>query len=159
MDSGRRQQGARRRRGAPGAWLRPRRLEYSDVTATVTVWDQSAAVAEDRLRLVEKTIQGHDFTCVRETVNAIEAWLGGLPGHVYANVRQPPISTLNLAHMMPFSAVWAGPERDEHLAAPPLFFAKTEGSTPFRFSLHVGDVGHTLIVGPVRARAKASCSR
>ncbi|MCC3263576.1 hypothetical protein LLE87_35985, partial [Paenibacillus polymyxa] len=23
-----------------------------------------------------------------------------------------------------------------------------EGSTPFRFSLHVGDVGHTLIVGP-----------
>ena len=53
---------------------------------------------------------------MRETVNAIEAWLGGLPGHVYANVRQPPISTLNLAHMMPFSAVWAGPERDEHLA-------------------------------------------
>ena len=31
-----------------------------------------------------------------------------LPGQLYANVRQPPISTLNLAHMMPFSAVWAG---------------------------------------------------
>ena len=76
---------------------------------------------------------------------------GSLPGHVYANVRQPPISTLNLAHMMPFSAVWAGPERDEHLQAPPLFFARTEGSTPFRFSLHVGDVGHTLIVGPTGA--------
>jgi type IV secretion system protein VirB4 len=53
--------------------------------------------------------------------------------------------------MMPFSAVWAGPERDEHLAAPPLFFARTEGSTPFRFSLHVGDVGHSLIVGPTGA--------
>jgi type IV secretion system protein VirB4 len=88
---------------------------------------------------------------MRETVNAIEAWLGSLPGHVYANVRQPPISTLNLAHMMPFSAVWAGPERDEHFQAPPLFFAQTEGSTPFRFSLHVGDVGHTLIVGPTGA--------
>ena len=35
--------------------------------------------------------------------------------------------------------------------APPLFFARTEGSTPFRFSLHVGDVGHTLIVGPTGA--------
>src|SRR5215469_7332968 len=80
-----------------------------------------------------------------------EAWLGGLPGHVYANVRQPPISTLNLAHMMPFSAVWAGPERDAHLDAPPLFFARTEGSTPFRFSLHIGDVGHSLIVGPTGA--------
>jgi type IV secretory pathway VirB4 component len=63
----------------------------------------------------------------------------------------PPISTLNLAHMIPLSAVWAGPERDEHFHAPPLFYARTEGSTPFRFSLHVGDVGHTLIVGPTGA--------
>ncbi len=118
------------------------------VTATVSVWDEDARVVDERLRLVEKAIQGRDFTCMRETLNAIEAWLGSLPGHVYANVRQPPISTLNLAHMMPFSAVWAGPERDEHLQAPPLFLARTEGSTPFRFSLHVGDVGHTLIVGP-----------
>ena len=121
------------------------------ITATVTVWDEDARVADERLRLVEKTIQGRDFTCMREGVNAIEAWLGSLPGHVYANVRQPPVSTLNLAHMMPFSAVWAGPERDEHFQAPPLFFARTEGSTPFRFSLHVGDVGHTLIVGPTGA--------
>ncbi|MEA2669186.1 MAG: type secretion system protein TrbE [Chloroflexota bacterium] len=121
------------------------------VTATVTVWDEDPVIAQDRLRLVEKTIQGRDFTCMRETVNAIEAWLGSLPGHVYANVRQPPISTLNLAHMMPFSAVWAGPERNEHLNAPPLFFARTEGATPFRFSLHVGDVGHTLVVGPTGA--------
>src|SRR6185437_10137505 len=90
------------------------------VTATVTVWDEDGAKADDRLRLVEKAIQGRDFTCMRETVNAIVAWLGGLPGHVYANVRQPPISPLNLAHMMPFSAVWAGPERDEHFGAPPL---------------------------------------
>jgi type IV secretion system protein VirB4 len=121
------------------------------ITATVTVWDDDPRVADERLRLVEKTIQGRDFTCMRESVNAIEAWLGSLPGHVYANVRQPPVSTLNLAHMMPFSAVWAGPERDEHFQAPPLFFARTEGSTPFRFSLHVGDVGHTLIVGPTGA--------
>jgi type IV secretion system protein VirB4 len=121
------------------------------VTATVTVWDEVPWVAAERLALVEKTIQSRDFTCMRETINAIEAWLGSLPGHVYANVRQPPISTLNLAHMMPFSAVWAGPERDEHLNAPPLFFARTEGATPFRFSLHVGDVGHALMVGPTGA--------
>ena len=56
-----------------------------------------------------------------------------------------------LAHMMPLSAVWAGPQRNEHLNGPPLLFAKTEGATPFRFSLHVGDVGHTLIVGPTGA--------
>jgi type IV secretion/conjugal transfer VirB4 family ATPase len=121
------------------------------VTATVTVWDSDPRAADEKLRLVEKIIQGRDFTAMVETINAVDAWLGSLPGHVYANVRTPPISTINLAHMIPLSAVWAGPERDEHLAAPPLLFGKTEGSTPFRFSLHVGDVGHTLIVGPTGA--------
>ena len=121
------------------------------VTATVTVWDADPRVADEKLRLVEKVIQGRDFTAMPETINAVDAWLGSLPGHVYANVRQPPISTLNLAHMIPLSAVWAGPERDQHFAAPPLLFGKTEGSTPFRFSLHVGDVGHTLVVGPTGA--------
>ena len=121
------------------------------VTATVTVWDKDPALAAEKLRLVEKVVQGRDFTVIAEGMNAIEAWLGSLPGHLYANVRQPPVSTLNLAHMIPLSAVWAGPELDEHLAAPPLFYARTEGSTPFRFSLHVGDVGHTLVVGPTGA--------
>jgi type IV secretion/conjugal transfer VirB4 family ATPase len=121
------------------------------VTATITVWDDDPRVADQRLRLAEKVIQGRDFTCMVETVNAVEAWLGSLPGHAYANVRQPPMSTLNIAHMIPLSALWAGPQRDVHLGAPPLFFARTEGSTPFRFSLHVGDVGHTLVVGPTGA--------
>ncbi|URI15373.1 conjugal transfer protein TrbE [Brevundimonas albigilva] len=121
------------------------------VTATITVWDDDPRVAAEKLRLVEKVIQGRDFTAMTETINAVDAWLGSLPGHVYANVRQPPISTLNLAHMIPLSAVWAGPERDEHFDAPPLLYGRTEGSTPFRLSIHVGDVGHTLIVGPTGA--------
>lgn len=121
------------------------------VTATVAVWDPDPRVADEKLRLVEKVIQGRDFTAIAETVNAVDAWLGSLPGHAYANVRQPPISTLNLAHMIPLSAVWAGPERDEHLVSPPLLYGKTEGSTPFRLVLHVGDVGHTLVVGPTGA--------
>ncbi|HEY9213363.1 MAG TPA: conjugal transfer protein TrbE [Ancylobacter sp.] len=121
------------------------------VTATVTVWDADTRVADEKLRRVEKVIQSRDFTAMTESINAVDAWLGSLPGHVYANVRQPPISTLNLAHMIPLSAVWAGEARDEHFDAPPLLFGKTEGSTPFRFSLHVGDVGHTLVVGPTGA--------
>jgi type IV secretion/conjugal transfer VirB4 family ATPase len=121
------------------------------VTTSVTVWDADPAIADEKLRLVEKVIQSRDFTSIVESVNAIEAWLGSIPGHVYTNVRQPPISTLNLAHMIPLSAVWAGPAKDDHFDAAPLFYAKTEGATPFRFSLHVGDVGHTLVVGPTGA--------
>jgi type IV secretion system protein VirB4 len=121
------------------------------VTAAFVVWDADPAVAEARLRRAEAVIQGQDLACRIETVNAVEAWLGSLPGHVYANVRQPPVTTLNLAHMLPLSAPWAGPEKNRHLGGPCLLQARTEGATPFRLSLHVGDVGHALVVGPTGA--------
>ena len=126
-------------------------VAFAYVTASLVVWDVDAGLAATKLALAEKVIQGRDFTVIRESVNAVEAWLGTLPGHAYANVRQPPLSTLNLAHIAPMSAVWAGPARNAHLDGPPLLIARTAGSTPFRLSLHVGDVGHTLIVGPTGA--------
>ena len=127
------------------------RDQFPDTPLVIMTASESRADArraDEKLRLVEKVIQSRDFTVTVETVNAVDGWLGSLPGHAYANVRQPPISTLNLAHAVPSSAVWAGPERDDHFGAPPLLYGRTEGSTPFRVALHVGDVGHTLVVGP-----------
>jgi hypothetical protein len=49
------------------------------------------------------------FTCIIESLNAVEAWFGRLPGHVYANGRQSLISTLNPAHMMPLSRCGPSP--------------------------------------------------
>ena len=124
---------------------------FGYLTATVTVSDPDREAAEEKVRSVERVINGLGFTCIREGVNAVEAWLSSLPGQVYANVRQPLVHTLNLAHLMPLSAVWAGPASNAHLAGPPLLHAQTSGSTPFRLSTHVGDVGHMLIVGPTGA--------
>ena len=126
-------------------------VAFGYLTATITVTDRSRAAVEDKVRAVERIVNGLGFTCVRETVNAVEAWLSSLPGHVYANVRQPLVHTLNLAHLMPLSSVWAGPVRNGHLDGPPLLVAKTAGSTPFRLSTHVGDVGHMMVVGPTGA--------
>jgi len=110
--------------------------------------ETDATAADDKQRAVERAIQGRGFVTVAETLNSVEAWLSSLPGHVYANVRQPIVSTLNLAHLLPLSAVWAGPDRNAHLDGPPLIVTRTEGATPFRLVTHVGDVGHTLVVGP-----------
>lgn len=126
-------------------------VAFGYLTATITVMDADRQRAEEKRRAVERVVNGAGFTCIREGVNAAEAWLGSLPGHVYANVRQPIVHTLNLAHLVPLSSVWAGPARCDHLDGPALFHAKTGGSTPFRFSTHVGDVGHMLIVGPTGA--------
>jgi len=123
-------------------------VAFGYVTATLTVLDAEATAADEKLRAVERTIQGRGFVTIPETLNAVEAWLSSIPGHAYANVRQPIVSTLNLAHMMPVSAVWAGQERNAHLDGPPLIVTRTDGATPFRLVTHIGDVGHTLVVGP-----------
>lgn len=123
-------------------------VAFGYITATVSVLDPQADGADEKLRAIERVIQSRGFVTIAETLNAVDAWLSSLPGHAYANVRQPVVSTLNLAHMLPVSAVWAGPERNAHLDGPPLIVTRTDGATPFRLVTHVGDVGHTLIVGP-----------
>jgi len=126
-------------------------VAFGYLTTTITVSDGDHARADEKVRGVERIVNGLGFTTIREGINAVEAWLGSLPGHVYANVRQPIVHTLNLAHLMPLSSVWAGPVRNAHLHGPPLLYAETSGSTPFRLATHIGDVGHMLIVGPTGA--------
>jgi type IV secretion system protein VirB4 len=131
-------------------------------TPTVTLIDPDPDRLADRVRAVESAINRVGFVCKVEDVNAVEAWLGSLPGHAYADLRRPLVSSLNLCDMIPMSAIWPGPARNAHLTAeaakrghtgvqPPLMVTRTAGTTPFRFDLHQGDVGHTLIVGPTGA--------
>jgi type IV secretion system protein VirB4 len=81
-------------------------VAFGHLTTTITVSDTDRGRAEDKVRAVERIINGLGFTTIREGVNAVEAWLSSLPGHAYANVRQPLVHTLNLAHLMPLSSVW-----------------------------------------------------
>ena len=124
-------------------------VAFGYVTATVVVVDVDASAADEKLRQAERVIQGRGFVTIPETLNAVDAWLSSIPGNAYANVRQPIVSTLNLAHLMPVSAVWAGQERNAHLDGPPLIVTRTDGATPFRLVTHIGDVGNTLVVGPI----------
>ena len=126
-------------------------VSYGYFTATVTVMDKDSENLKLKVREITRVINGRGFVTITETLNGVEAWLGSLPGHVYANVRQPLLHSLNLCHLLPLSAIWAGPEKNHHLKAPVLLQAKAEGNTPFRLSLHQSDVGHTLIVGPTGA--------
>lgn len=126
-------------------------VSFGYFTATVTVWDEDKEVAFEKMREVERVINGLGFTVVSETVNSVEAWLSSIPGQVNANVRMPLIHSLNLAHMIPFSALWAGPKKNDFFNAPPLMYTRTTGNTPFRLCNHIGDVGHEMIIGPTGA--------
>ena len=127
-------------------------VQFAQYSSNILLLDEDAERLRESTRLVMKTIQNLGFACRLETINAVEAWRGSLPGDGYCNVRRTLIHTLNLADLLPTSSVWAG-ERENPSSlmpkhSPPLLYAATTGATPFRFNLHVSDLGHTLVCGP-----------
>lgn len=127
-------------------------VQFAQYSANIICLDEDRARLYESARLVMKTIQNLGFSCRVETVNAVEAWRGSLPGDGYSNIRRVLLHTLNLADMLPITSVWAGlrenPSGLMPKHSPPLLFAATSGATPFRVNLHVSDLGHTLVVGP-----------
>lgn len=126
-------------------------VAFGYLTTSIVVADEDRRMVEAQVQEIERVLNGRGFVTIRESLNAVDAWLGSLPGHLYANIRQPLVHTLNLAHLAPLSAIWAGQDKNAHLDGPALLTATTHETTPFRLSTHIGDVGHTLVVGPTGA--------
>ena len=124
---------------------------YGHLTLTVTVADADPVRADEQAASVQQIIDGVGLVSKLESVNAVEAWLGSLPGHAYADIRRPVIGSLNLCDLIPLASAWSGPARCEHLNGPAVLQARTQGASPFRLCLHQGDVGHAMVCGPTGA--------
>jgi len=127
-------------------------VQFAYYSSNVICLDEDLTRLHQTTRTVTKTLQHLGFSCRLETVNAVEAWRGSLPGDGYRNVRRNLLHTLNIADLLPITAVWAGLKQNPSALmpknSPSLLYAATSGSTPFRFNLHVSDLGHCLICGP-----------
>jgi type IV secretion system protein VirB4 len=126
-------------------------VKFGYYTSCVVLMHEDREILAEQAREIRKVILNYGFGARIEDINAVEAYLGSVPGHGYPNVRRPILHTLNLADLLPITALWAGLEHNPcpfyPPQSPPLCYTATTGSTPFRLSLHVGDVGHTLMVG------------
>lgn len=127
-------------------------VKFGYYTIAIIVSHEDINEADQRAREVVKIINAIGYAAFIETINAVECYLGSLPGHGYQNVRRPLVHTMNVADMLPLAAAWAGHETNPNPFlppnSPPLLYAETGGSTPFRMSLHVGDLGHFMLIGP-----------
>ncbi|PHV05324.1 conjugal transfer protein TrbE [Janthinobacterium sp. BJB412] len=123
-------------------------------TSVVVLMDEDRDKLAAAARMLEKAINRIGFTARIETINTLDAFLGSLPGHGVENVRRPLLNTMNLADLLPTSTIWTGlnyaPCPLYPAQSPPLMNCVTQGATPFRFNLHVRDLGHTLMLGPTR---------
>ncbi len=122
------------------------------MSGTIIMLDENESFLEDKAREIRRVLQTLGFTCRFETINAMEAYLGSLPGNTYANIRRPVIKTDNLADLLPLSTVYVGEPYNPCPFYPqgsrPLAVFTTDNTTPFWFNIHNGDLGHTMILGP-----------
>jgi len=129
---------------------------YCLYTSTFIVMEREEARAEEIAEEIREVLVEAGFPSRIEDVNALEAYLGSLPGNGTANSRRFAVHTRNVADLMPATQIWPGAKCNQsHLfppGSPALLSAKTDGSTPFRLNLHAqGDVGHTLVIGATGA--------
>ena len=135
--------------------LQSNRVAYGYYTSTFIISETSRQQLEENVKLISATLKSIGFYPRKETINTMEAWIGSIPGHVVQNIRRPLISTQNVADMIPLTVSFKGLEKNPSNLFPkdssPIFQAVTTGNLPFRFHLHVSDVGHTFIIGPTGA--------
>jgi type IV secretion/conjugal transfer VirB4 family ATPase len=109
--------------------------------------DETLREAAGRLRRV-------GFPVIRERMNLLAAFSVSIPGQWALSPRWFFVSGANLADLAPVRSCPAGSPVNAHLSRqcgrtlPALALLPTDARTPFHFDLHVGDVGHALVIGP-----------
>ncbi len=127
-------------------------VRFGYVTNVIVLMNDDANKLEEEVRMVSRGLQQLGFMVKDEDYNCIDAFLGSIPGHGERNIRKVLLNSYELSCMAPVSAIYQGeqfcpcPFYPEE--SPPLFYSATQGATPFRFNIHVGDLGHTMIIGP-----------
>ena len=129
-------------------------VRFGYYTSVIVLYGDDRRKLDEVGRRVLKSLRTTGLTARVDDYNAMEAYLGTIPG-LSQNINRPLLHTRNLSHLLPLTAPWPGeavnpcglfPE-----GSPPLVYAKTDGTTPFRLNIHDDDIGHTLIVGSTGA--------
>ena len=118
-------------------------IKFGFYTAVFVVFSDCELKLNNNIRLLRNKLLDVGFQSNVESYHLLDAYLGSLPGYAYANIRKWLISTQNLADLMPTNGYWGGvtcPSLDD-------FYAITNGSNIFHFSLQVNGLGHSILYG------------
>ena len=125
---------------------------FGAYTSVIIIMDENMDLLQEKATLAVKTIEDLGFAARVETVNAIESYLGSLPGHCFENIRRPILSGTVFTDLIPLSTPWNGerfsPNPLYGKNASPLMQVKSAGHSRFYLNLHQKDLGNTAVVGP-----------
>ncbi len=114
---------------------------------TVMCSEDNPKAMESAISSVVVEFANVGITAVREKLNLEPAFWSQLPGNQSFMARSSTINTLNVASFASFHNYPSGKRKRNHWGDA-VTVLNTVSGTPYFFSFHVRDVGHTMIVGP-----------
>ena len=123
-------------------------------TMAVQVLGDTEKELESTRKIIGGILSNAGYGVVKEVVHQVGAFMASIPGATDASVRSTLVSTKNLADMAVVRSIQPGDYTNKHLTehrqvhSPFLCLFPTPSGVPEMLNLHVGDVGHFMVVGP-----------
>ncbi|MBU1665189.1 MAG: hypothetical protein KKG92_07305, partial [Gammaproteobacteria bacterium] len=137
--------------------LNSSKLQFGWHNTTVLVFGETPEALEESLGIVTAALRYQGVVLVREHLHLVSAFAGTMPGQ-HAQVRRwRVLSSIAQACVAPLFSIRQGDPVSRHLTSqtgrhcPALAVLPTAHGMPFYFDPFVGDVAHTLILGPTGA--------
>ena len=122
-------------------------IAFGNHHMTVLCIEDSPKALETSLSMAVVELSNSGITGVREKMNMEPAFWAQLPGNALFMARRCIINTYNVAAFASFHNYPSGKRKRNHWGDAVTVFNTVSG-TPYFFSFHVRDVGHTMIIGP-----------
>ncbi len=120
---------------------------FGHASLTMVLHGESPKLLDHQAAEATKVIAVHDGALFDESYNLLNAWLSIVPGNGSYNLRRLALLETNLADLSFVFALGQGAALSPHLGRDPLAIFETPHHSPYAYSLHVQDVGHTLVLG------------
>jgi type IV secretion system protein VirB4 len=117
---------------------------------TVLCIEDNPKSLESSLSLAVVELSNVGITAVRERLNLEPAFWAQLPCNAKLMARRSVVNTFNIAAFASFHNYPSGKRKKNHWGNA-VTVLNTVSGTPYFFSFHVRDVGHTMIIGPTGA--------
>lgn len=117
---------------------------------TIMCIEDTQKSLESALSLAVVELSNYGINGVRERFNMEPSFWAQLPANYDFTARRSVINTMNLSAFASFHNYPSGKRKGNHWGNA-VTVLNTVSGTPYFFSFHVRDVGHTMIVGPTGA--------
>lgn len=136
--------------------VKQRRAFCGWLTTSVLVYADTPEMLKISCELVSRELASGGLVFIREREGALSALCAGIPGQMTEPVRWHFVEASNVTDVSPIISFTSGDPHHPFFSEgmekplPPNAVFRTRYNTPYYFNYHVGQLGHTLLIGPSR---------